>query len=139
MEYIQSNFIGKVDSLCEKLETKSVGTKDFVKLVNILEDAARHTIPNVVKSVEARIWDTDEELKNLLESRDAINRNQMKNVFRDLTVKSESALIICATSFIKNKLTVYTRHARLETLRKHFVLQRRLHLTPSRLINLVLA
>ena len=99
VEYIQSNFVEKVNSLCEQIEDRSIGIKHFEKCVNILEDAARQTLPNVVKSVEARIWDTYVELKVLLETKDTIDRNQHKAEFQDISNKIRKRF-----NYLRNKL-----------------------------------
>ena len=49
-EYIRSDFVSKVDKLCEAVECEAVGVKDCEKLVQILEEAATATLPEVIKS-----------------------------------------------------------------------------------------
>ena len=74
-EYTRSNFVDKVDELCNLVECDSVGVKECEKLVNILEEAAKSTLPNIIKSKEAKIWDNDDELVQSRKIRDSIDRN----------------------------------------------------------------
>ena len=84
-EYVRSNFTLKVDTLCHSINAINVGVKECEQLVNILEKAAKHTLPNAVKSIESRIWDNDEELKRLLNIRDQIDRTSQKEKHKSLT------------------------------------------------------
>ena len=125
LEYIQSNFVEKVDFLCGKIEDKSVDTKAFVKFVNILEDAAKQTLPNIVKSVEARIWDSDIELKNLLERRDSIDRHQMKREFQELSSKIRKRFDQLRNEFYKEQADNINEASEARNLEKTFRLAKK--------------
>jgi exonuclease III len=56
-QYIHSNFVSKLDDLCSHIENPNIGVKDCTKLINIIEKAAKETIPDATKSVESYIWD----------------------------------------------------------------------------------
>ena len=62
-EYVKSNFVNKVDQLCNLIYTPHITVKKCGILTKILEDAAKQTLPNAIKTVECRIWDNDEILK----------------------------------------------------------------------------
>ena len=47
----------------------------------LLERAAEQSLPNIVKTVEAHMWDKDNVLMELLKRRDTINRTQNKTEF----------------------------------------------------------
>ena len=84
-EYIKSNFVNKVDQLCNMIESKSIGIKDCEKLVNILEKAAESTLQNIVKTVEAKLRDNDSELTRLNTLRDLTDRNTHPSEFTSIS------------------------------------------------------
>ena len=86
-QYVRSGFVNKVDELCSQINSKYIKSKDFKKLVETLEVAAKHCLPNAVKSAEACLWDNDRELNDLLALRDHIDRNQNKIYFHEITNK----------------------------------------------------
>ena len=84
-EYIRSNFVSKVDELCTAINSNKVGVEECEKLVNILEEAAKQTLPNAVKTIQAKVWDSDEELNRLHNLRDQVDRNTNKQFHGQLT------------------------------------------------------
>ena len=131
VEYVRSGFIEKVDSLYREIENNSIGVKDFMKHVEILENAARATIPNVIKSVEARIWDNDEELKKLLEARDPINRNLYKNEFQFLTSQIKKRFDYLCNMHSKEQADDINEACEARNLEKLFRLEKRQHQTQN--------
>ena len=87
-EYVRSGFVSKVDQLCVNINAQDIGVNDCVRLTTILEDAAKHSIPKAIKSIETGIWDSDETLKRLCKERDSIDRNT-----KPLLHKSHSKMI----------------------------------------------
>ena len=45
-EYVKSNFIAKVEQLCNMIDSNEVDVNDCTKFVNILEEASSSTLPN---------------------------------------------------------------------------------------------
>jgi len=86
-EYVKSNFIAKVDQLCNMIDSNEVGVNDCTKLVNILEAAASSTLPNAVRSKEVKLWDDDPELTQLRNLRDTTDRNTKPAEFKAITKK----------------------------------------------------
>ena len=60
---------------------------DCTKLVNFLEEAASSTLPNAVRSKEAKLWDDDPELTQLRNLRNATDRNTKPAEFKAITKK----------------------------------------------------
>ena len=96
-QYVASNFVSEVDRLCAAIENKNISVDNCSKLCHILEEAATNTLPDIIKTVEARLWDTDEELTRLNQLRDKTNRQQNKQEHQRLT------------KLIKNRFN-YIRH-----------------------------
>ena len=84
-QYIRSNFVSKLDELCAAIETTSFSVKDCAQLVNTIEEAAKQTIPNALKSVESYIWDQDQILLDLNKSRDRLDRQQKPTKYKELS------------------------------------------------------
>ena len=84
-QYVKSNCVNKVDRLCDMIDCNSVGVTDCAKLVNILEEAASSTLPNVVKSNEAKLWDDDPEFVRLRNLRDSTDRNTRPSEFKSIS------------------------------------------------------
>ena len=86
-EYVRSNFANKVDELCLSIENPNVDVSTCSVLTSVLEDAAKHTLPNAIKTIESRIWDNDAELQSLCTARDKLDRNKNKKPHKELTNK----------------------------------------------------
>ena len=85
-EYVKSNFVNKVDQLlCNIIDTPHITVKKCGILTKVLEDAAKQTLPNAIKTVECRIWDNDEILKSLCSKRDSLDRNVNKIEHKEYT------------------------------------------------------
>ncbi len=86
-DYIRSNFANKVDELCLSIENPNVDVSTCSVLTSVLEDAAKHTLPNTIKTIESRIWDNDTELRSLCNARDKLDRNKNKKAHKEVTNK----------------------------------------------------
>ena len=95
----------KVDELCNLVECDSVGVKECEKLVNILEEAAKSTLPNIIKSTEAKIWDNDDELVQSRNIRDSIDRNTNPKEFKNITKKIRNSPV----EFLFNLEKIYIK------------------------------
>ena len=89
-EYILSNFVSKVDELCEAIETSTVGVKDCENLIKILENAASSTLPEVMKSAETKLWDHDDILVSLRNTRDSLDRHTQLEQFKAINKKIQN-------------------------------------------------
>ena len=74
-EYIHSNYIAKVDDRCSAIEDPKVGVKDCAKITSITKNAAKQRVPNVLKSVEAYMWDNDDTLSQMNYQHHNLDRN----------------------------------------------------------------
>ena len=82
---MKSNFFNKVDQLCNLIDTPHITVKKCGILTKTLEDAAKQTLPNAINTVECRIWDNYEILKNLCSKRDSLDRNVNKIEHKEYT------------------------------------------------------
>ena len=81
-EYIRSDFVKNVDELCKEIECTTTGVRHCEKLKNILEEAAVKTLPSIIKSAEGKLWENDEELVKLRQSRDKVDRYTRPEEFK---------------------------------------------------------
>ena len=79
--------MNKVDELCQAIECSIVGVKDCENLVQILEEAAKSTLPEVIKSAEAKLWDHDDTLISLRNHRDSVDRHTQPELFKSINKK----------------------------------------------------
>lgn len=123
-EYIRTNFITKVNDLCTLIENPNVTVKDCAKLTNILESAAEQSLPNVVKSAEAYMWDNDPELSALHKKRDQLDRNQHKTEFKQLSKQIKKRFDQLRTIYYQNMASQISEAQEARNLEKMFRLSK---------------
>ena len=124
-QYIRSNFVSKLDELCSCIENPNFGVKDCTKLINIIENAAKETIPNTIKSVESYIWDQDEILKTLNKSRDKLDRRQNPLEFKCVSKKISKRFNQLRSKYYKNLADSITEAGEARNLEKMFRLSKK--------------